>query len=85
MSGKPCPDDRAGLRLSVNIEGERQELEVCGEVQVHGVNKFTVMASESYTGFVSDLQKEIKADLYEALLKQAYFTLIYIINIDVME
>lgn len=54
-----------GLRLCVNSTGERQDLEVCGESLVHGLNVLTVVASESYSGFVSDLQKEIKADLYE--------------------
>lgn len=54
-----------GLRLCVNSSGERQDLEVCGETYVHGINLLTVVASESYAGFVSDLQKAIKEDLYE--------------------
>ena len=54
-----------GLRLCVNDVGERQDTEVCGESLVHGVNMLTVIASESYAGFVADLQREIKADLYE--------------------
>lgn len=54
-----------GLRLCVNSTGERQDLEVCGETYVHGINLLTVVASESYAGFVSDLQKAIKEDLYE--------------------
>lgn len=54
-----------GLRLCVNSSGERQDIEVCGETLVHGVNRLTVVASESYAGFVADLQKEIKFDLYE--------------------
>ena len=54
-----------GLRLCVNRTGERQDLEVCGETCVHGVNMLTVIASESYAGFVAHLQSEIKADLYE--------------------
>lgn len=43
-----------GLRLCVNQEGER----------VHGfeVNTLTVMANESYSEFVTKLQKEIEAD-----------------------
>ncbi len=65
-----------GLRLCVKSEGERQDLEACGEALVHGVNKLTVVASESYAGFVSDLQKEIRADLYERPVKASidYFT-----------
>ena len=54
-----------GLRLCVNNTGERQDSEVCGETYVHGVNTLTVIASESYAGFVADLQKEIKFGLYE--------------------
>ena len=54
-----------GLRLCVNSLGERQDLDVCGETLVHGVNVLTVVASESYAGFVADLQREIKSDLYE--------------------
>jgi type III restriction enzyme len=54
-----------GLRLCVNSAGERQDVEVCGETFVHGLNMLTVVASESYAGFVSDLQREIQSDLYE--------------------
>ncbi|MBU3192628.1 type III restriction-modification system endonuclease [Clostridium algidicarnis] len=54
-----------GLRLCVNETGDRQDIEACGETLVHGLNVLTVVASESYAGFVSDLQKEIKVDLYE--------------------
>ena len=54
-----------GLRLCVNINGERQDIDACGESYVHGVNVLTVVASESYAGFVADLQNEIKSDLYE--------------------
>lgn len=43
-----------GLRLCVNQEGER--------VYGHEVNTLTVMASESYTEFVDNLQKEIEKD-----------------------
>ncbi|MGI6615701.1 MAG: type III restriction-modification system endonuclease [Dethiobacteria bacterium] len=65
-----------GLRLCVDSGGERQDLEVCGETLVHSVNVLTVIASESYSGFVADLQKEIKADLYERPTKASieYFT-----------
>lgn len=54
-----------GLRLCVNNMGERQDIDVCGESFVHGVNVLTVVASESYAGFVAELQREIKSDLYE--------------------
>ncbi|MTV50509.1 restriction endonuclease subunit R [Heliobacillus mobilis] len=54
-----------GLRLCVNSTGERQDLDVCGETLVHGINVLTVIASESYAGFVADLQREIKSNLYE--------------------
>ena len=54
-----------GLRLCVNNFGERQDTETLGETIVHSVNMLTVIASESYAGFVSDLQSEIKSDLYE--------------------
>lgn len=65
-----------GLRLCVNETGDRQDIEACGEMLVHGLNVLTVVASESYAGFVSDLQKEIKADLYERPTKASvdYFT-----------
>ena len=32
---------------------------------VHNVNMLTVIASESYKNFVSDLQSDIKAELYD--------------------
>jgi len=65
-----------GLRLSVNNFGERQDTEALGETFVHGVNMLTVVASESYAGFVSGLQNEIKSDLYERPTKASveYFT-----------
>ncbi|MCL1986813.1 MAG: DEAD/DEAH box helicase family protein [Firmicutes bacterium] len=52
------------LRLCVDNTGERQDAEILGET-VHGVNKLTVIASESYASFVADLQNEIKSDIYE--------------------
>jgi type III restriction enzyme len=54
-----------GLRLCVNQSGDRQDIDVCGETLVHDVNKLTVIASESYAGFVTDLQSKIREDLYE--------------------
>ena len=53
-----------GLRLCVNQSGGRMDAAVCGET-VHDINKLTVIASESYAGFVSDLQRDIKKDLYD--------------------
>lgn len=53
-----------GMRLCVNQCGERMDLEACGS-NVHDINKLTVIASETYADFVSGLQNDIKADLYE--------------------
>lgn len=53
-----------GLRLCVNQDGNRMDLETCGET-VHNINVLTVIASESYKTFVGDLQKEIKDVLYD--------------------
>jgi type III restriction enzyme len=53
-----------GLRLCVDQSGQRQDLNVCGEELVHTINLLTVIASESYAQFVSDLQSDIKANLY---------------------
>lgn len=65
-----------GLRLCVNETGDRQDVDACGETLVHGLNVLTVVASESYAGFVADLQREIKSDLYERPTKASvdYFT-----------
>lgn len=54
-----------GLRLCVNQEGFRMDEQSLGVGLVHKVNKLTVIASESYKEFVTDLQKQIKVDLYE--------------------
>lgn len=53
-----------GLRLCVNNSGTRMDKETLGE-SIHDINKLTVIASESYSGFVSDLQKQIKDVLYD--------------------
>ncbi len=53
-----------GLRLCVNQSGNRMDLETCGEL-IHDINKLTVIASDSYTDFVTGLQKEIKEVLYD--------------------
>lgn len=54
-----------GLRLAVNSSGTRMDAQTIGEELVHEINKLTVIASESYATFVSDLQKETKDVLYE--------------------
>ena len=53
-----------GLRLCVNQDGNRMDLENCGD-SVHTINLLTVVASESYKDFVSDLQADIKTVLYD--------------------
>ena len=53
-----------GMRICVNQQGERMDESVCG-ANVHVVNKLTVIASESYAGFIDSLQDEIKKALYE--------------------
>jgi len=52
-----------GLRLCVDKDGNRMDKEMCGEM-IHDINKLTVIASESYKSFVTDLQNDIKKDLY---------------------
>ncbi len=53
-----------GLRLAVNQHGDRMDVEYCGAA-VHQINMLTVIASESYKNFVSELQKKIKEELYD--------------------
>jgi type III restriction enzyme len=48
-----------GLRLSVNQQGERMD----NPVVVHDINELTVVTDESYTDFVTGLQREISASL----------------------
>lgn len=55
-----------GLRLCVDQHGVRMDAQVLPD-EVHSVNKLTVIASEGYATFVADLQKDIKADLYDRL------------------
>ena len=64
-----------GLRLCVNQSGNRMDAETCGSV-VHDINVLTVIASESYKSFVSDLQTDIKELLYDRPLAATseYFT-----------
>ena len=54
-----------GLRLCVNQDGDRQDVEVLGESEVQQVNMLTVVASESYASFVSSLQTDITSVLRE--------------------
>ena len=53
-----------GLRLCVNQAGTRMDAQSCGD-RVHDINMLTVVASESYKTFVSDLQSDIKSVLYD--------------------
>ena len=53
-----------GLRLCVNQSGNRMDLQTLGE-SVHDINTLTVVASESYKTFVTDLQSDIKTVLYD--------------------
>lgn len=48
-----------GLRLSVDQRGERMD----NPVTVHDINELTVVTDESYTDFVTGLQKEISESL----------------------
>ena len=47
-----------GLRLCVNQDGERMDVNVLGN-EVHDVNVLTVIASESYDSFAKGLQSEL--------------------------
>lgn len=63
-----------GLRLAVDQTGQRMDRTVLGDA-VHEVNVLTVIASESYAGFVGDLQKQMEAELYDRpkAATEAYF------------
>ena len=63
-----------GLRLAVDQTGQRMDRTVLGDA-VHEVNVLTVIASESYAGFVGDLQKQMEAELYDRpkTVTEAYF------------
>lgn len=54
-----------GLRLCVDQNGYRMDVQSVGANRVHKINKLTVIANESYKEFVTDLQKQIKSDLYD--------------------
>lgn len=51
-----------GLRISVNKDGERMDVDVL-EKDFHNVNVLTVVASESYDSFAKTLQKEMLESL----------------------
>ncbi len=61
-----------GLRLSVDRHGERMD----NPVTVHDINELTVVTDESYTDFVTALQKEIIESLSARARKASvdYFT-----------
>lgn len=53
-----------GLRLCVDKDGNRMDKEMLGD-RVHDINKLTVIANESYSTFVDDLQKKTRESLRE--------------------
>lgn len=53
-----------GLRLCVDQNGDRMDVDTLGS-QVQQVNELTVIASDCYREFVTDLQRGIREDLYE--------------------
>ena len=53
-----------GLRICVDKTGTRMDAEVLGD-SIHDINKLTVIASESYSEFVTALQKQIRDVLYD--------------------
>ena len=63
-----------GLRLCVNQNGERMDVNVLGN-DVHNVNVLTVIASESYDSFAKGLQTELAeavADRPKAVTKELF-------------
>ena len=64
-----------GLRICVDADGNRMDFETLGE-NVHELNKLTVIANESYSDFVGDLQRETRDVLRDRPTKadEAYFT-----------
>lgn len=53
-----------GLRICVDKDGNRMDKELLG-VEVFNVNMLTVIASDSYASFVSNLQNEMKENMAE--------------------
>ena len=64
-----------GLRICVDANGNRMDFETLGE-NVHELNKLTVIANESYSSFVKDLQDKTREALRDHPTKadEAYFT-----------
>ncbi len=64
-----------GLRICVDANGNRMDFETLGE-SVHELNKLTVIANESYSSFVKDLQDKTREALRDRPTKadEAYFT-----------
>lgn len=64
-----------GLRLCVNQEGNRMDVQTLGE-NIFDINMLTVIASESYKNFVADLQSDLKKELYNrpTIASVEYFT-----------
>ena len=54
-----------GLRICVDHNGNRMDMEELGEESVQEVNALTVIANESYTDFVKGLQNETREALRE--------------------
>ena len=63
-----------GLRICVDHQGNRMDAERLGDA-VHDINKLTVIANESYSSFVDDLQKDTREALRErpTVATVAYF------------
>lgn len=54
-----------GLRIAVNMVGDRVDYQRCKNDRTTflNINRLTVIATDSYKDFVSDIQKDIKANL----------------------
>lgn len=65
-----------GLRICVNKDGVRQDVNVLGESLVQQVNLLTVIASESYERFSEDLQKDMRSELRDRQMRitDGFFT-----------
>lgn len=63
------------MRICVDANGNRMDFETLGE-NIHELNKLTVIANESYSDFVGDLQRETRDVLRDRPTKadEAYFT-----------
>ncbi len=64
-----------GLRICVDKTGNRMDSTQLGE-RVHDINLLTIIASESYKNFVTDLEDETRKTLYDRPTKATieYFT-----------